>query len=52
VALTSKETWSRCYYYGGGDSNVVVVGTTSSAAANEAILITAMGAQGLGAAKP
>jgi hypothetical protein len=27
------------------------VGTTSSGAANEAILITAMGAQGLGTAK-
>ncbi len=51
VAVTGKETWSRCYYYGGGDSNVVVVGTTSSGAANEAILITAMGAQGLGTAK-
>ncbi|MGB9029030.1 MAG: hypothetical protein WCC27_02835 [Acidobacteriaceae bacterium] len=52
MALDGKGSWSRCYYYAGGDSNVVVVGTTSSAAANEAILITAMGAQGLGAAKP
>jgi hypothetical protein len=52
MALTGKETWSRCYYYPGGGSDVVIVGTTSSGAANEAILITAMGAQGLGAAKP
>jgi hypothetical protein len=51
VALAGKEPWSRCYYYPGGGSNVVVVGTTSSGTANEAILITAMGAQGLGAAK-
>ncbi len=52
VAMAGKEPWSRCYYYPGGGSTVVVVGTTSSGAANEAILITAMGAQGLGAAKP
>jgi hypothetical protein len=43
--------WSRCYYYAGGQSAVVVVGTTSSAQANEAIMITAMGAQGLAQAK-
>jgi hypothetical protein len=49
MALTSKETWSRCYYYAGADSNVVVVGTTSSPAANEAIMITALGAQTLAA---
>jgi hypothetical protein len=47
-----KAAWSRCYYYPGGGSDVVVVGTTSSSAANEAILITAMGAQTLGAVKP
>ena len=53
MALTGgKATWSRCYYYPGGGSDVVVVGTTSSDAANEAILITAMGAQTLGAVKP
>jgi hypothetical protein len=52
VALGGKEPWSRCYYYPGGGSDVVVVGTTSSGAANEAILITAMGAQTLAAAKP
>jgi hypothetical protein len=52
MALTGgKGTWSRCYYYPGGGSDVVVVGTTSSDAANEAILITAMGAQTLGAVK-
>jgi hypothetical protein len=47
MALASKGPWSRCYYYPGGASNVVVVGTTSSSKANEAILITAMGAQRL-----
>jgi hypothetical protein len=52
MALTGgKVTWSRCYYYPGGGSDVVVVGTTSSDAANEAILITAMGAQTLAAVK-
>lgn len=43
--------WSRCYYYPGGESNIVIVGTTSSTAANEAIMITAMGAQGLAQVK-
>lgn len=47
VALAGKGTWSRCYYYAGGDSTVVVVGTTSSPVANEAIMITALGAQTL-----
>lgn len=47
-----KPAWSRCYYYAGGQSDIVVVGTTSSTKANEAILITAMGAQSLGKAKP
>lgn len=47
VALTGGSPWSRCYYYPGNNSDVVVVGTTTSAAPNEAILITAMGAQGL-----
>lgn len=47
VALTGGSPWSRCYYYPGNHSNVVVVGTTTSGAPNEAILITAMGAQGL-----
>jgi hypothetical protein len=51
MALASREPWSRCYYYPGGDSNVVVVGSTSSPVANEAIMITAMGAQGV-ARKP
>ncbi|HEY6445841.1 MAG TPA: hypothetical protein VIY53_05225 [Acidobacteriaceae bacterium] len=52
LAQTGKTPWSRCYYYAGGPSTIVVVGTTSSTAANEAILITAMGAQGLAQAKP
>lgn len=52
LAQAGKAPWSRCYYYAGGPSTIVVVGTTSSAAANEAILITAMGAQGLAQAKP
>lgn len=47
VALATKGPWSRCYYYPGGDSTTVVVGTTTSTQANEAILITAMGAQPL-----
>jgi hypothetical protein len=47
VALTGGSPWSRCYYYPGGQSDVVVVGTTTSTAPNEAILITALGAQGL-----
>ncbi len=51
MALTGKGSWSRCYYRPGDLPNVVVVGTTSSSAANEAILITAMGAQGLAAKK-
>jgi hypothetical protein len=46
VALTGGNPWSRCYYYPGTHSDVVVVGTTTSTAPNEAILITAMGAQG------
>jgi hypothetical protein len=52
LAQKGKTPWSRCYYYAGGSSTIVVVGTTSSAAANEAILITAMAAQGLAQAKP
>jgi hypothetical protein len=44
--------WSRCYYYAGGQSDIVVVGTTSSKQSNEAIMITAMGAQGLAQVKP
>jgi hypothetical protein len=52
LAQAGKTPWSRCYYYAGGASTIVVVGTTDSAAANEAILITAMGAQGLAQAKP
>lgn len=51
-ALQGKGSWSRCYYYPGGQSNIVVVGTTTSTQANEAILLTAMGAEGLAAAKP
>jgi hypothetical protein len=47
VALAGKGPWSRCYYYPGGDSTTVVVGTTTSAQANEAIMITALGAQAL-----
>ena len=47
MALTAKGPWSRCYYYPGGDSTTVVVGTTTSAQANEAIMITALGAQPL-----
>lgn len=47
VALMGRKEWSRCYYYPGGKSETVVVGTTSSSAPNEAILLTAMGAQGL-----
>ena len=47
VALMGHKEWSRCYYYPGGKSQTVVVGTTTSGAANEAILLTAMGAQGL-----
>jgi hypothetical protein len=47
----AKGEWSRCYYYPGGESNIVVVGTTTSKTANEAILITAMGAQGLATEK-
>lgn len=50
-ALKGKGAWSRCYYYPGGDSNVVVVGTTTSTQPNEAILLTALGAQGLATAK-
>ncbi len=46
-ALANKGSWSRCYYYAGGESDIVVVGTTNSTQANEAIMITAMGAQGL-----
>lgn len=46
MALANKGPWSRCYYHADG-TNTVVVGTTTSSAANEAILITAMGAQGL-----
>ena len=52
LALTDKGPWSRCYYYPGGQSETVVVGTTTSAQANEAIMITAMGAQQLAGAKP
>jgi hypothetical protein len=52
LAQKGRTPWSRCYYYAGGSSTIVVVGTTSSAATNEAILITAMGAQGLAQAKP
>jgi hypothetical protein len=51
-ALNGHTAWSRCYYYGGGKSDIVVVGTTTSATANEAILITAMGAQSLATLKP
>jgi hypothetical protein len=51
-ALTGKTAWSRCYYYGGGQSDIVVVGTTTSAQANEAIMVTAMGAQTLAVLKP
>jgi hypothetical protein len=47
IAMKGKTPWSRCYYYAGGTSSTVVVGTTSSATANEAIMITAMGAQNL-----
>jgi len=47
MALVSKGHWSRCYYYPGGESTTVVVGTTTSDKPNEAILITAMGAQPL-----
>ncbi|HEX4066653.1 MAG TPA: hypothetical protein VHZ09_11580 [Acidobacteriaceae bacterium] len=46
MALASKGPWSRCYYHADG-ANIVVVGTTTSSTANEAILITAMGAQRL-----
>lgn len=52
MALAGKGSWSRCYYYPGGQSNIVVVGTTTSDQANEAIMITAMGAQALASAKP
>jgi hypothetical protein len=47
LAMKGKTPWSRCYYYAGGTSSTVVVGTTSSATPNEAIMITAMGAQNL-----
>lgn len=47
MALAGKTQWSRCYYYEGGASDIVVVGTTSSTAPNEAIMVTAMGAQSL-----
>lgn len=47
MALKGKPQWSRCYYYEGGGSNIVVVGTTSSEAPNQAIMVTAMGAQTL-----
>jgi hypothetical protein len=50
-ALAGRGAWSRCYYYPGGQSNIVVVGTTTSKAANEAIMITAMGAQTLATEK-
>ena len=50
-ALKGKGPWSRCYYYPGGDSTIVVVGTTTSTQPNEAILLTALGAQGLATAK-
>ena len=50
-ALQGKGSWSRCYYYPGAQSNIVVVGTTTSPQANEAIMVTALGAQGL-TAKP
>lgn len=52
IALAGKGSWSRCYYYPGGQSEIVVVGTTTSEQANEAIMITAMGAQPLTSAKP
>jgi hypothetical protein len=52
IALASKGPWSRCYYYAGGQSYAVVVGTTTSEQANEAIMITAMGAQPLATANP
>jgi len=52
IALTGKGSWSRCYYYPGAPSEIVVVGTTTSDQANEAIMITAMGAQPLALAKP
>jgi hypothetical protein len=52
IASKEKATWSRCYYYAGGSSSTIVVGTTTSATANEAIMITAMGAQGLAQVKP
>ncbi len=52
IALAGKSAWSRCYYYPGAPSNIVVVGTTTSDQANEAIMITAMGAQPLASAKP
>lgn len=51
-ALQGKGAWSRCYYYPGAQSNIVVVGTTTSTQPNEAILVTALGAQGLVGAKP
>lgn len=47
IAETGNASWSRCYYYPGSGSNIVVVGTTTASQANEAIMITAMGAQGL-----
>ena len=50
-ALKGKGPWSRCYYYPGANSTVVVVGTTTSMQPNEAILLTALGAQGLATAK-
>jgi hypothetical protein len=52
LASKEKTPWSRCYYYAGGASSTIVVGTTSSATPNEAIMITAMGAQGLAQVKP
>jgi len=51
-ALQGKGSWSRCYYYPGAQSNIVVVGTTTSPQANEAIMVTALGAQGVAGAKP
>lgn len=50
-ALAGRGSWSRCYYYAGGQSDTVVVGTTTSKTANEAIMITAMGAQTLATEK-
>lgn len=51
IAQKGKTPWSRCYYYAGGKSSTVVVGTTTSDAPNEAIMITAMGAQNLALVK-